>query len=151
MDTTTVAKPAGRTLRQLFERELAGTSRIVASAVTRSRTCSPSQWPEVFYAAVEDLDRKGRVYGLVGLVARNSQAGTVTYKLLAEFVGPNETRCPQRILDQLTDIVDSDDPHGWAREWREDCAENNRQNAGRSTRRLPGCQAAGTLETVLLT
>ena len=41
-----------------------------------------------------------------------------SYKDMTEFAGPCETECPERIMKLLTPLNDTNDPNGYAREWR---------------------------------
>ena len=40
------------------------------------------------------------------------------YKDMTEFAGPYEVDCPEKIFKLLTPLDNSNDPNGWAREWR---------------------------------
>jgi hypothetical protein len=51
------------------------------------------------------------------------------FKDMDEFMGPNESDCPKRILDLLTPIDPDDDRNGYARAWRERCRANLERRA----------------------
>jgi hypothetical protein len=71
-----------------------------------------------FYAAVRDRD-SGDVWALVTLIVRTRDYFNCSYKEMSENMGPNEARCPARILDLL-----SPTGHEYATEWRQACRDN---------------------------
>lgn len=72
-----------------------------------------------YYAAVE-FDGKG-VFCTVFLT--RTSKGEWGYKAIDERSGPVEANCPQMILKQLSPLNDENDPNGWARNWRDKCAQ----------------------------
>jgi hypothetical protein len=42
---------------------------------------------------------------------------------MTEFAGPCEHSCPERIFKLLSILNDTNDPNGWAREWRKKVQE----------------------------
>lgn len=77
---------------------------------------------------VQPKDRSPYVGALVVLtqwVPRPADGMNFAYKDQDESMGPTQTRCPQRILDQLSPLAAcpyGDDGRRWASEWREACA-----------------------------
>jgi hypothetical protein len=73
-----------------------------------------------YYAAIESIkDGKREVFAAVCLVRHNPRStdGHVFgYKEMTEHYGPNESECPEAILDLLTPIE-----HEYAVQWRERC------------------------------
>jgi hypothetical protein len=90
-----------------------GTSEILASAVVGMRT---------WYAACRQLVKKTgktETFALVCLIRYNPRSKddhVFGYKDMSEFMGPNEARCPARILDLLGPTTDEN-----ALAWRARC------------------------------
>ena len=96
-----------------FERD-GLSSRVLRSALVGVR---------VYYAAVEHFGAQGReAFGVVCLVRynrRDREGYIFGYKSMDEGMGPNESDCPEAILDLLTP---TDRPYAVA--WRERCRAN---------------------------
>lgn len=73
-----------------------------------------------FYAAV---NRNGLVFAMV-VITRRDRDGWFSYKEMTEFEGPNEAKCPKKILNLLSPITREGDSGRWAQEWRERCYAN---------------------------
>ena len=78
-----------------------------------ARVIDTVRYGQVIYAAVRSSDGQ-EVFGLVLLAARRD--GVLYTKPISEDMGPAEDRCPERILDQLTEPSNQH-----AREWRQRC------------------------------
>jgi len=95
-----------------FENE-EGTSEILASAMLKMTT---------WYAACRQFNKKTgmtETFALVVLVKYNKRASDgmiFGYKDMAETAGPNESECPERILDMLGPTTNE-----YAQEWRARC------------------------------
>ena len=76
-----------------------------------------------YYAAIRNIkDEKQPVIGVVILTrVDNSEDFNFLYKVITEDMGPAETKCPDSILDELTE-TDSD----WAKNWRDTCRAFNK-------------------------
>lgn len=92
------------------------TSKVLRSALVGMR---------VYYAAVEHVRREGSehtVFAAVCLVhynLRDREGYIFGYKDMDETVGPNESDCPEAILDLLTPTE-----YPYAQAWRTRCREN---------------------------
>jgi hypothetical protein len=78
-----------------------------------ARVIDAVRYGQVVYAAVRSRDEQ-QVFGLVLLAERSG--GLLYTKPISEDMGPVEDRCPERILDLLTEPSNDH-----AREWRERC------------------------------
>src|SRR5262245_58024994 len=135
----------GLTVRQFFEREFKPCE-ILDSA-------QPS--PRVFYAALRNPNIPDQVFGMVCLLDyRKNDIYSFGYKDMDETMGPNESECPDRILDLLTPLPDAPtgtctceefrsyhkgdcplyDGHEYARNWRNRCREFNQKKRELKTR-----------------
>ena len=75
------------------------------------------------YAAIKNNETK-EVFCAVYLLHWSRERGyNFSYKPMTEFVGPNESECPERILNLLTPLDDKNDSSGYAKEWRKRCQE----------------------------
>ena len=84
------------------------------------------------YAAYRHKGPGGLCFALV-ILLRYYRDNTLAYKIVDEFQGPNEDACPERILNLLTPLDDRDDPHDYARAWRERCRTKITQRARAKT------------------
>jgi hypothetical protein len=75
------------------------------------------------YAAIKNTVT-GEVFCAVFLLRWSRDYYNFSYKDMTEFVGPNESECPERILKLLTPLTDQNDPNGYARDWRKRCEKN---------------------------
>lgn len=120
MGSTSVHRPKGMTTRKFFEEEFSSAT-ILDVAVVGS----------VAYMAVKSapspLDGQTTVVGVVILMSRNKGHWNFTYKEMDEFCGPNESKCPKRILSLLSPIYGTSQGDTWAKAWRERCREYNAQ------------------------
>jgi hypothetical protein len=78
-----------------------------------ARVIDAVRYGQVIYAAVRSADGR-EVFGLVLLAERRD--GELYTKPISEDMGPDEDRCPARILDRLTEPSNQ-----YAREWRRRC------------------------------
>lgn len=140
----------GKTDREFFEAEFCGDGRNEILACATVANGGGSEYNAVFYAAVRTV-ADGDVWGLVVLVHRRRADGegdawfNFHYKSMSETTGPNEARCPARILDLLSPLPECD--HGAAvgtlcgtcsaREWRADSRKAADQQA-RARKVKPG-------------
>lgn len=69
------------------------------------------------YAAIQ-VNETGQVLCAVYLVRWSKDYYNFSYKDLTEFSGPCAYDCPQRIINMLSPLDDTNDPNGYAREWR---------------------------------
>ena len=82
-----------------------------------------------YYAAVRTPE--GEVFGVVTLTSiDNSEYFNFSYKDIEESMGPNESRCPDSILNMLSPTGNE-----WANVWRNKCREYNQRK--RVLRRYP--------------
>jgi hypothetical protein len=131
MGWTFTERRKGMTDRAFFEHEfphMLGTYGHIVDCATIAN---------VFYAAVQNNDdaphAPGRTWGLVVLIQRNgSDRYNFGYKEMDEGMGPCEERCPDRILDQLTDPA----PNEYAEHWRERCRKANAARQAKGTIRV---------------
>jgi hypothetical protein len=81
-----------------------------------------------FYAVVQNNESAGgidadRAWMLVVLIQRTrAEYFNFTYKEMSEEMGPNEARCPRRLLE-LIEIL-RPEPGEYAANWRKSCWEN---------------------------
>jgi hypothetical protein len=85
----------------------------------------------VSYVALEHTEANRQyIIGLVILHHRRN--GEFAYKIISEDMGPYESRCPARILAQLSPVEAFAPPgttsHEYATNWREHCREALRNN-----------------------
>lgn len=110
MGWTWMHRKPGQTTAQVMLAEYAEGTVFHASAVVDG----------VFYAAVETPTRPGVIWALVVLTGRSPNAYlNFGYKDMDETMGPNEARCPARVLDLLTPTDST-----YAVEWRQECRDN---------------------------
>lgn len=122
MGWTDTYKPKGEAIAAFFYRhgatrwsdDAAHTYQVIDSALVAATT---------WYAAVERICKKSgtrEVFALVFLVRmrRTKEPGAFNfcYKAMSEDMGPNEARCPKRMLDLLTPTSSAS-----AQDWRERC------------------------------
>lgn len=69
---------------------------------------------------------EGKVMGLVCLIKYSRDYCNFGYKPIEESMGPCESDCPKRILDQLSPVEDlyTGKMLEWSREWRKRCRAN---------------------------
>lgn len=79
------------------------------------------------YIAYREPGPGGKCFALIVLLRH--EARELMMKDMSEFEGPNESECPERILDLLTPLDDRSDPRGWARAWRARCRANHQRRA----------------------
>lgn len=63
-------------------------------------------------------------FGTIILTER--RGGEICYKEMDESMGPNESRCPLRIINKLEELAPLSDPSSYAYKWRERCRANAR-------------------------
>lgn len=81
----------------------------------------------VAYAAFRYPGPGAQCFAIVVLLKHSRDE--LMFKDMDEFMGPNESECPKRILDLLTPLDPDDDPNGYARVWRERCRTNLQRRA----------------------
>ena len=69
------------------------------------------------YGAVK-VKETGEIFCAVFLIRWSQSYYNFSYKNLTEHSGPCQCECPQKIMNLLSPLDDSNDPNGWAREWR---------------------------------
>jgi len=94
--------------RAWFRHEWGSRIRILDSATVNS----------TFYAACEHENEPGKVWAAVVLVKRCHGYHNFGWKDMGEEMGPCESKCPERILNRLTE---TESP--FALQWRERCRE----------------------------
>jgi hypothetical protein len=109
MGWTGTHRPKGQPLREFFEGEGFDPARIVDFAVKHRTTA---------YVAYRMPDTE-EIAAYVILIRYSRDYFNITYKDMHEMMGPNESECPERILD-LLDPTDND----YANEWRARCRKN---------------------------
>lgn len=78
---------------------------------------------DVVYAALKSGDERA-VWGLVLIIKREGER--LHIKRISEDMGPDDDRCPARILDLLTEPINER-----ARDWRARCQARERGSARR--------------------
>lgn len=85
-----------------------GKYQVVDSALVKRMT---------MYGAIRNTET-GEVFCAVYLIRWSRGYYNFSYKDLTEFSGPCVYDCPIRILKSLSPLNDTNDPNGYAREWR---------------------------------
>ena len=112
---------ADLTAAQILTREINGENKETGATW---RVIDQSTRGNEWYALVK-LEKPGQApvhYGLVCLFKRSRKTGEFGYKEISEDCGPNASRAPLRIIDQLDQLAPA--PNEWARAWRQRCRDN---------------------------
>lgn len=122
MGWTYLTRNSGMTDREFFQREWSSDTVILDCATVNN----------TFYAATENRRIPGKVTAAVILVRRCRGVYNFGYKDMDENMGPCESKCPERILNLLTETESA-----FAIEWRARC--RNYANSRAKLRQLkPG-------------
>jgi len=100
--------PMHRPVKEWYKEQLPDNYTAIDIAVVKRMT---------LYAAVKNL-KTGETYCEVLMIRWSRSYYNFSYKPMSEFSGPGMSDCPLRILKHLSPLNDTNDPHGWAREWR---------------------------------
>ena len=127
MGWTSFQDMPGMTPAQILARELNGTNDNGANWAIVDHATKLGE----FYAIMK-FTAPGNdpiFYGVVCLFKRSKKTGEFYYKEMSETCGPNASRCPVRIIDQLDklapiDPADMRESAQWARGWRDRCRAN---------------------------
>lgn len=118
MGWTFTHREPGMSTKQFFEREFPET------LVTHGEILASAMVDGTFYAAVRNRGshpiRPGQVWCMVALTRRDRGYHNFGYKDMDEDMGPNEAKCPARVLDLLTPATSE-----YAISWRADCRRYN--------------------------
>lgn len=122
MGWTTLHKPSYMSVKDFFRNEFfhdneVSSGKIIDDAIVSFNT---------YYAAYEHINKDTNERNVTALVVlidyRGDNQYNFGYKDMSEDCGPFYTKCPERILDKLTESVNE-----YANSWRVACREYHRK------------------------